>query len=62
MSLKDKVLKGTQKVRRKADYKTTSFTLLKSDYEQFKAACKKSERMPSDVLREMALIFVRESK
>jgi hypothetical protein len=38
-------------------YKTTSFTLLKEDYQAFNDACKKSKRKPSEVLRSLAKLF-----
>lgn len=56
------VLDRTKKLDSKNQYKTTSFTLLKQDHLEFKAACKKLDRMPSEVLREMVLIFVEGSR
>lgn len=60
MSLADKILERTEKMRDESLYKTTSFTLLKTEYARFKAACKKAKRTPSAVLREMVLIFIEE--
>lgn len=62
MNLKDKIIKRTDKSISRGRYKTTSFTLLKEDYAAFIAACKKSNRTASVILREMVMIFIEESK
>lgn len=62
MQLREKILSRTDKSISNNRYKTTSFTLLKEDYGRFKAACKKSKRMPSIVLREFVLIFIEETE
>jgi predicted DNA-binding protein len=58
MRLSDQIAKRTEKFRDAALFKTTSFTLLKADYTRFKSACKKLNRKPSVVLRELVTMFI----
>jgi len=62
MKLKQTILASTKPMRSTNEFQTTSFTLLKSEYKSFKLACKKANRVPSDVLRQLAILFVNELK
>lgn len=57
--MRAKVLKRTKELNRKL-YKTTSFSLLKTDHEEFLKVCDKLDRLPSDVIRELIKIFTEE--
>lgn len=62
LNLSEKVIQRTDKSITRSRYKTTSFTLLKDDYDKFKSACAEVHRTPSIVIREMILIFIEETK
>lgn len=48
----------TDPKRDNSKYKTTSFTLLKSTYEDFIKICNTENRIPSDVLRELVNLYI----
>lgn len=62
MNFKEVVLKRTEKTISEGRYKTTSFTLLKEDYETFLKVCKKEKRKPTAIIREMILIFIEQAR
>ncbi len=57
----DKLLARMKRVPRKQNYKTTSFTMLRADYEAFIKLCDRLDHTPSVVLREFVLLFIEEN-
>jgi hypothetical protein len=48
----------TPPLRDKKLYKTSSFTVLKTVWREFVMECKKENRAPSDVLRELMALYI----
>ena len=62
MKLTTKILEKTKQKRIAEDFHTTSFTIKKTEYANFKEACKKLNTRPSEVLRELILLFIEENE
>lgn len=53
-----KVISETEKTFHKDRFHTTSFTMMKKDYDRFQAVCKRNKRKPSVVIRCLIELFI----